>query len=218
MKKLTSTLPNMIVSLGTVTIVAGAVLGGMYELTKGPIEKQTLETQLKAIAAVAPKFDNNPKAEACSLNVEGISCVVFPAREHGQLVGAAVEATTMEGFGGEITMMCGFDRAGDVTDYTVLRHAETPGLGSKMELWFRDPTGARSIIGKNPGKTKFRVSKDAGGEIDGITAATISSRAFLGAVRAAYEAYLRTEAADTRQQTAEAQKDAEVRDGSIKEK
>lgn len=190
MKKLKSTLPNMIVSLGAITILAGAALGGMYTLTKEPIERQQEEQQLKAIAEVAPRFDNNPKAEACTLDVSGTRCILFPARMEGRPVGAAVEARTMEGFGGEITVMVGFDREGTVTGYRVLSHAETPGLGSKMETWFRDPTGARSIIGRNPGRTKFRVSKDAGGEIDGITAATISSRAFLGAVRSAYEAWL----------------------------
>lgn len=45
------------------------------------------------------------------------------------------------------------------------------------------------MIGKNPASTSFFVTKDSGGEIDGITAATISSRAFLETMRNAYEAY-----------------------------
>lgn len=189
MKKLADTLPNMIVSLGLATILSGGILGVMYELTKEPIAKQELNQQLEAIRDVAPPFDNNPRDEAMTLTVNDVVCTVFPAREKGELAGAAVEATTMEGFAGEVTLMVGFDRDGNVTEYRVLKHSETPGLGSKMQEWFRDPKGARSIIGKNPGKTKFRVTKEAGGEIDAITGATISSRAFLGAVRSAYEAY-----------------------------
>ena len=72
-----------------------------------------------------------------------------------------------------------------------MKQAETPGLGSKMEMWFRDPAGARSVIGKNPETTPFYVTKDKEqhGAIDGITAATISSRAFLESMRDAYQAY-----------------------------
>ncbi len=191
MKKLSNTLPNMIVSLGVVTILVGGLLGFMYQLTKKPIADQELKQQLAAIREVAPPFDNNPKAEACTLNIDNIRCIVFPAREKGKLNGAAVEAATMEGFGGEVTLMVGFNSKGEVLDYKVLKHAETPGLGSKMQEWFRDPKGDRSIIGKNPGVVKFRVSKDAGGEIDAITGATISSRAFLGAVKGAYDSYMR---------------------------
>ena len=95
----------------------------------------------------------------------------------------------MNGFAGEIVVMCGFEADGTVKDYRVLRQAETPGLGTKMEMWFRDPAGARSVIGKNPDATSFYVTKDAGGEIDGITAATISSRAFLETLRNAFQAY-----------------------------
>ena len=190
MKKLASTLPNMIASLGLISILSGAALGAMYVATEKPIARQALEQQLKAISEVAPHFDNNPKAEACTIATpSGIHCILFPAREGNKLVGAAVEATTMEGFNGEITVMTGFDLEGKLTGYTVLKHAETPGLGSKMETWFRDPAGARTVIGKSPALTKFRVTKDAGGEIDGITAATISSRAFLGALRGAFDAY-----------------------------
>ena len=85
----------------------------------------------------------------------------------------------------------GFNADGSVRDYRVLKQAETPGLGSKMEMWFRDPAGARSVIGKNPETTPFYVTKDKEqhGAIDGITAATISSRAFLESMRDAYQAY-----------------------------
>ena len=65
---------------------------------------------------------------------------------------------------------------------------ETPGLGAKMKDWFRDPTGKRSIIGRNPGAENMTVTKD-GGTVDAITAATISSRAFLKTLKDAFAAY-----------------------------
>ena len=90
--------------------------------------------------------------------------------------------------------MVGFKPDGSINNYSVLEHKETPGLGTKMEPWFKttDPTKANcNIIGKNPGTNNLTVSKD-GGEVDAITAATISSRAFLEAVQTAYNEYKKT--------------------------
>ena len=190
MKKLESTLPNMILSLGIITILAGAILGGAYAITKEPIEMQNKLLQQEAIAAVSPHFTNDPEQDKWTIEIEGCDFTVYPAIDNGKLVGGAVKGASMNGFAGEITIMCGFDNDGTVRDYRVLQHAETPGLGSKMETWFRDPTASRSVIGKNPGITSFVVSKDTGGSIDGITAATISSRAFLEIMRNAFEAYM----------------------------
>ena len=75
-----------------------------------------------------------------------------------------------------------------------MSHAETPGLGSKMEEWFRAEKGNQSILGKNPSTDNLTVKKD-GGSIDAITAATISSRAFLDAIANAYAAYINNDAA-----------------------
>ncbi|MBP3298263.1 MAG: RnfABCDGE type electron transport complex subunit G [Muribaculaceae bacterium] len=192
MKKLTSTLPHMILSLGLVSIIAAALLGGMYVITKEPIALQEKESRIEAIRRVAPAFDNDPEADAVEITTpSGNRCTVYPAILSGRFNGAAIATSTMEGFGGEIRIMAGFTADGAVKDYQVMSHAETPGLGSKMQLWFRDPKGARSVIGKSPATTSFYVVKDKEqkGEIDGITAATISSRAFLGALREAFDAY-----------------------------
>lgn len=193
MKKLPSTLPNMVLSLGIVTAIAGALLGAVYEWTADPIARQQAEAQVSAIRNVAPPFDNDPEADKWQTEIAGNEFTVYPAMKGGTLAGAAVEATSMNGFSGRITVMCGFDSDGTVRDYRVLQQAETPGLGAKMEAWFRDPAGARSILGKNPRTTPFYVTKDTGhkGAVDGITAATISSRAFLDCMRDAYEAYRR---------------------------
>lgn len=189
MKKLASTLPNMLLSLGAITVAAGALLGWVYTVTKEPIAHQAMQQQVEAISAVAPPFDNNPEADRWETTVDGIPVTVYPAIMNGHLDGAAVKAASFNGFAGEIVVMCGFDADGTVREYQVLSQAETPGLGSKMQEWFREPAGARSVIGKNPATTSFYVSKDTGGEIDAITAATISSRAFLETLRTAFESY-----------------------------
>lgn len=191
MKKLKSTLPNMIISLGVITIVAGGLLGGMYAITKDPISEAESKQLTESIREVAPAFDNSPEEDKVIINIEGKDFTVYPSYENGKLKGAAVLGYTMNGFSGEVAVLCGFEADGTVKDYRVIRHAETPGLGAKMEQWFRDPAGARSVIGKNPSVENFYVTKDTDkhGQIDAITAATISSRAFLGILRDAFVAY-----------------------------
>lgn len=192
MKKLKSTLPNMILSLGIVSIVAAGMLGGMYMVTKEPIATMEQQRRVDAIKQVAPQMDNDPVSDAVEITTSsGTKCTVYPCYLNGTFNGAVVASYSMEGFGGEIQIMAGFNADGTVKDYQVLSHAETPGLGSKMQDWFRDPSGARSVIGKSPAEVSFHVVKDKEqkGEIDGITAATISSRAFLGAMREAFDAY-----------------------------
>ena len=84
-----------------------------------------------AIADVAPSFDNNPESDKWETTIDGNTFTVYPAYKDGKLAGAAVKGSTMNGFAGEIVVMCGFEADGTVKDYRVLRQAETPGLGTK---------------------------------------------------------------------------------------
>ena len=182
-----STLVNMVLSLGVITVVSAAALAGVYTATKAPIEQAKAEKQKADIGQVLPEisFNNNPADEAAEITVNGETVTVFPARQDGEIVGIAVESHDTNGFSGNITVMYGFNPSGDITGYAVMQHAETPGLGSKMEEWFRNP--AHSIIGLNAATSNLTVSKD-GGDVDAITAATISSRAFLRALTLANQA------------------------------
>ena len=181
-----SSLGNMVLSLGVITVVAAA-LAGVYTATEQPIAEAKAAKQKAAIGDVLPaiQFNNNPAEEAAEITVDGETVTVFPARQDGELVGMAVESHDTNGFSGLITVMYGFNPAGDITGYAVMQHAETPGLGSKMGEWFSNP--AHTIIGLNPATSNLTVSKD-GGDVDAITAATISSRAFLRALDLANKA------------------------------
>lgn len=185
MQKLQSNLLNMVLSLTIIALVAAAALGGMYLLTKEPIEKAKHEKQTAAINSVLPQIDGIRLAEPEVQ--EGYT--IHRAYVGDSLAGAAVE-TSSNGFGGVIRLMVGFDTEGNIVNYEVLEHAETPGLGSHMGVWFKTDKNQQSIIGKNPAATKLIVSKD-GGDVDAITAATISSRAFLSAVQSAYDAFMK---------------------------
>lgn len=183
-----STLINMILSLGIITIVAAAALAGVYTLTEEPIAQAKAQKQKNAIGEVLPgiDFNNNPADEATQVTIGEETVTVFPAHQDGQLVGAAVESHDTNGFSGLITVMYGFNADGDITGYAVMQHAETPGLGSKMGEWFCNP--AHTIVGLNAKSANLTVSKD-GGDVDAITAATISSRAFLRALTLANSAF-----------------------------
>lgn len=177
----------MILSLTGFSIVAGGLLGWVNAATAEPIAQANAKALSDAIAVVIPGFDNNPAEEAETVEVEGTTYKIYPATQGGKPIGAAVEASA-NGFGGTLTVLVGFDTEGNIIDYSLLSHAETPGLGSKASDWFKK--GAKGdITGKNLGTQSLTVSKD-GGEIDAITASTITSRAFLQAVNNAWSAYM----------------------------
>ena len=166
-------------------MISVALLAYVNELTKGPIAEANAKALSEAVKAVVPGFDNDPIAEKRVQEMDGASFAIYPATKEGQYIGAAVEAISM-GFGGELKVLVGFDAQGNILDYSVLQHAETPGLGSKSVDWFKKGN-AGDITGMNPGQGELTVSKD-GGQVNAITASTITSRAFLAAVNKAYAA------------------------------
>lgn len=179
MKKLESSFANMVIVLTVITVVAAACLGAMNNLTAEPIAASKKAKQEEAIKAVLSEFTTID--EEAIVNEQKI----FRAyNANGELVGIAIETKEL-GFGGDVTTMVGFDTNGTIVDYSLLAHAETPGLGSKLVDWFKVKSDIR---GAGANKMPLRVSKD-GGEYDAITAATISSRAFLNSINKAYETY-----------------------------
>lgn len=184
MAKKESTLINMVITLFVITAVSAASLGFMYELTKGPKAEAESAKKNFAIKAVLPEYDNNPSADAFEVDSYdgGSPLICYPAKKDGKMVGIAVNTWTMNGFSGLVKLMVGFDNSGNIINISVLEQKETPGLGTKMvEAEFKD-----QYNGKNPGTNNLSVKKD-GGEVDAITAATISSRAFSDAVNRAYK-------------------------------
>lgn len=193
MKKLESSFKNMVIVLTTVTVIAGVLLGYVNELTKDPIAQANAKALNDAIAIVVPGFDNNPTEAPETIEADGITYMVYRATKGGEFIGAAVQSSE-NAFGGALTVLVGFDPSGNIIDYSLLSHTETPGLGSKAADWFKKG-GKGSIIGMNPGEALLTVTKD-GGKIDAITASTITSRAFLNAVNKAYQVYQKQNPAD----------------------
>lgn len=182
MAKTESTFINMVLVLLGISAVAAGTLGVVYSLTKAPIEQTKLNKKLDAIKMVVPDFNNNPNAEMYKLPTdEGDSLEIYPARKDSVIVGYAVKTYTKKGFSGYFSLMVGFKTDGTIQNITVLEHKETPGLGTKMA----EPQFKNQFMEKNPSTFNMKVKKDKG-EVDAITAATISSRAFCDAVQRAY--------------------------------
>ncbi|SET06656.1 RnfABCDGE type electron transport complex subunit G [Prevotella sp. kh1p2] len=184
MEKIKSSLTNMVLVLVAVALITGGLLAVVNHVTAGPIAMQADRTLANGIRAVMGtrkvKVIANDTVKQLVDEKEVVSVVHKVAGG-----GAAVESSTM-GFGGDMKVLVGFSADGKILGYTILASSETPGLGAKADKWFQKD-GKGSIIGKNPGTAALTVSKD-GGDVDAITASTITSRAFLKAVGVAHEA------------------------------
>ncbi|GAB6090091.1 RnfABCDGE type electron transport complex subunit G [Spirochaeta dissipatitropha] len=170
-EKMPNTALAMVGVLSIIAILSGGALGLTDYATSERIAANRLERQLSAIRQVLPDFANDPYEERW-VN-PGNSGTVFPGLdESGELFGAAVQAGVRSGYAGEITGIVGFDIQSRVIGLVVLQHSETPGLGARIiETDFRD-----QFTGVQPLQQTVEVRQD-GGEIDAITAATVSSRA-----------------------------------------
>ena len=197
MKKLESSLTNMVLVLTGVAVIMGGILAYVNHLTEGPISEQKAKTLADGIKSVMGVSDitvaNTDTVRQQDAKGKAMTFVIYQTKDAlGQDLGAAVESTT-GGFGGDLKVLVGFDPDGKILGYTLLEHAETPGLGAKADKWFQKGEKG-DIIGKDPVEP-LTVSKD-GGKVDAITASTITSRAFLLAVNNAYNAYKATPSAD----------------------
>lgn len=182
-----SSLKNMALTLTVICLLSSAILGGVYIMTKSPIESAQVAKTNNAISKVVPQFDNNPSSEVFTVEVGGKSYEVYPAKKGGEIVGYAVSSYTSAGFGGRINLMVGFSSDSTIYGTSVISHSETPGLGDKMVEG--KSNFSLQFKGKNPSDFKLSVKKD-GGDVDAITASTISSRAFCDALNAAWSVFL----------------------------
>ncbi len=169
----------MAVVLTLISLIAGAGLAYVNSITQQKIEEIKAENEAQAVKEVL-KQDDVKIAE-----VKEVDGMTVQLAENG---GVAVKAfdPNNASFGGDLTIMVGFDKEGKILGYSVLETKETPGLGAKAAEWFQEG-GKGQIIGLTPGVNNLTVSKD-GGEVDAITASTITSRSFLSAVNAAHAA------------------------------
>ena len=207
MKRLSSSFMNMVLSLTIIALVAAALLAFINSVTQGPIQTIKQKNEADGIKSVL-RIDASEEVKVAEAEQDGFR-LFSVSRADGSYAGTAVRSTDKAGFGGDIVVLVGFAADGEILGYQVMEHAETPGLGARAGEWFRtassaeekqvgsfskaffgkpDPAGNHNIIGMNPGTANLTVSKD-GGDVDAITASTITSRAFLRAVQSAYHVF-----------------------------
>ena len=176
----------MLLALFVITAVSGGILGLVYSFTKVKIDDENAKKNDRALHAVLP-FDNI-RFDTLTINNEGMAFPCHLAYDTIAKVYKGVAIKTSEGgFGGKIELMVGFSVDGTITGTSVLSHSETPGLGANMTGPFKD-----QFVDKNPNSYKLAVTKD-GGDVDAITAATITSRAYTKAIDKAYRAFYANE-------------------------
>jgi electron transport complex protein RnfG len=187
MSKKESTFLSMVVSLLVITLVSGLSLGFVNDLTAGPKAKAKLEKKIKALQLVLPAFDNNPVEEVAKISSDLAkdSIEMYPAFAENNFVGAAIIGSSEKGFSGLVKLMIGFTENGQIQNIEVLEQKETPGLGTKM----KDEKFLKQFRGIDPSTYNLKVKKD-GGDVDALTGATITTRAFGEAVQMGYNEFV----------------------------
>lgn len=184
-QKKEASLIKLVVVLTAIALVAGLALTGVYALAKGPIELSQKQKKEKALNDVLPGFDGTIADTV--VNYEGEDILVHKAiNKDGTLFGMGVETFTKKAFAGRFDLMVGFDEEGVILNTEVIKAGETPGLGDKINKNKSD--FAKQFNNQDPAQYKLQVTKD-GGDVDAITAATISSRAYCDAVQRAYNVF-----------------------------
>lgn len=177
-----------------ITLIAGLVLGFVYELTKEPIrlqEEKAIQEACQAVFAEDANLglvfqeenyvpDATMQTELAQTGVE-IGTVYAAVTQGGELNGYVVQSTTKEGYGGNIVLYVGIKTDGTVSGVSILEIAETPGLGMNADAvlipQFKDVQTSQFTY------TKAGSTVDS--EIDAISGATITTEAIVNAVNGA---------------------------------
>ena len=158
---------RLVLALTVVCIVAALCLSIVNGMTRALVDDQDREAELRAVRAVLPAFDHDPITDTQMLEM-GID-----GREN---------ARQIQVYSGMISMILGVHVNGHISGVYILKHAETPGLGAKIEqATFRGVFKGKSWTNSKRVRGDLAVKKD-GGDIDAITGATISSRGVTAAV------------------------------------
>ena len=179
---------RLVIVLTCISLLAALALTGVYALTKGPIEQGQREKKEKALQAVLPDYEGTVR-DTVIVDADNEEIPVHLAiGKNGELCGAGIETYTKKAFAGRFDLMVGFDAEGTIVNTEVIKAGETPGLGDKIN---KDKSEfALQFNHQNPENYKLVVKKD-GGDVDAITAATISSRAYCDAVQRAYDIFMK---------------------------
>ncbi len=154
-------------------------------------EQQQLELKRVLHQIIPDTLHDNELIEHCILihneEVLGIDSPLpsYIASMKEKPVAIAMETVAPDGYSGNIRLIIGISAEGEVLGVRTLSHAETPGLGDKIEMRKSDwVLGFNGMFLLSEDDTRWNVKKD-GGEIDQFTGATITPRAYVKAIKRA---------------------------------
>lgn len=183
---------------GLLLAVAAVGTGGValvHDLTREPIEQRRQEQRLRQLERVLPdaRYSNNPAAATVRVRDPRLGTdapvTAYVARSGDDPRALVLPVTAPDGYNGPIELLVGIHRDGSVTGVRVLDHSETPGLGDAIEAQRSDWIhGFRGRSLDDPPPEDWALRRD-GGAFDGITGASITPRAVIGAVRQALVVY-----------------------------
>jgi len=179
---------KLVLVLFLICLIAGVLLATVNMVTEAPIREAARMEKLAAIEKVLPAHDNQPDSDTVEIQQDGQTWTFCIGRKAGEFAGAAFEAISTRGYGGDIVVMVGINTEDNVQAIEILQQKETPGLGAKI----KDKEFKGGFLDRSLKNIKWAVLKD-GGDIDQITAATISSRAVVNAVKQGIDIYLANE-------------------------
>ena len=189
MSKKESTFLNMTITLFVITIVAGVSLGFINDITEQPIKDAKIAKKINALKLVMEEFNNNPVEEVKMIKSDKAkdSIEIYSGLMDDTPIGTAVIGSSEKGYSGLVKIMIGFNPDESIKNIVVLEQKETPGLGTKM----KGDKFIRQFRGKKPSEFNLKPTKD-GGDIDALTGATITTRAFGEAAQMAYDVFVET--------------------------
>jgi electron transport complex protein RnfG len=173
------------VLLGGFSTLATALLVAGNIATKDAIQERQREDLLDSLAQVVPdqQYDNDLLAHPLKITNERGKPVTIYRGTIGSQVNALAWEISGQGYAGEMRLILGLDSNGKVLGVRVLSHAETPGLGDKIEV-AKDPwiLGFNGLSLGDPPASEWAVKKD-GGRFDQFSGATITPRGVVGAIK-----------------------------------
>ena len=171
---------GLIVVLTAICLAASLALAVVNSLTCDRIKQVAAKKKMRAIAEVLPDTGSAPETVVIADPATGTSNTFYVVRKGDAFASAALETSSPNGYGGDIRLMVGINMRREVQAIAILDQKETPGLGAKIAT-----ADFKAIYAGLPiDTTHWKVKKD-GGDLDAITAATISSRAVAEAVASA---------------------------------
>lgn len=179
------------ISLMLITLIAGLLLGAVYEITKEPIAKENQrakEEAYKAVFADAGSFEEinlDTDQVQKELDSQGLDASINEAMKvldgSGQQLGYVLTVTDHEGYGGDIQFAMGVQSDGTLNGISFLSISETAGLGMKA----KEDSFRKQFEGKNVDQIVYtKNGASADDEIDALSGATITTNAVTNGVNA----------------------------------